>query len=134
MLPMQQIPEPNQLLAQPFSGIIAVMQVNLNFSTALLHQSPKLFQAGRVVLLFGIEKCMLRHAAVGIAERLCHGRKLPDPTIHMSTRRCLVYPVPVGLVVVADRHHKMAHPAPPLVVASKATPGTPATTDPFPAT
>ncbi|MDP6490849.1 MAG: hypothetical protein QGG69_03635 [Kiritimatiellia bacterium] len=109
MLTVQQIPEPHQFLAQPFSGIVAMVEVDFYFAAALLHQLAKAIKAIRIVLFLGIEKRMLGQASVGITKRFCHGGKFPEPALHIAARRFLVRFPAVWLIMIAHSHDKVAH-------------------------
>jgi hypothetical protein len=109
MLTVQQVPEPHQLLPQPFCGVVAMVKVDLHFAAALLHQLAKAIEAIRVVLFFGIEERVLGQASVGIAKRFCHGGKLPQPAIHIAARRLPVRLPAVRLIMIANRYDEVAH-------------------------
>ena len=108
---MQQIAEAGQLFAQTIGGIVAVVEVDFYFAAALAHEVAEGVEAGGVVLLFGVEEGVTRHAAIRIAEGLGHGGIRSRPARDMCARGRVINTVAVGFIMITQCDNQVARAA-----------------------
>ena len=95
-----------QLLGQCRRGVSVVMEMNLDFAEALLHEAGELVHEVRAIFFAGKEEAVARRAAVRIAE-LAERRIAFDPRVDARHAGRIIGVSMEWFVVIAEREQQV---------------------------